>query len=103
MKKGFIEDVYKTTSGKVVKLGIFSDKENVGKLDHAMYSLKESMKWDEKTFGLECDLDVYNIVGNEDSQSVAFLCFFYFSIVILFLSPYKRRTISIWGLWKIKA
>jgi aminopeptidase N len=63
---GFIEDTYKTTSGKTVKLGIFSDKENVAKLDHAMYSLKESMRWDENTFGLECDLDVYNIVATND-------------------------------------
>ena len=63
---GFIEDSYKTTSGKTVKLGIFSDKENVAKLDHAMFSLKESMKWDESTFGLECDLDVYNVVATND-------------------------------------
>ena len=35
----------------------------MSKLDHAMYSLKESMKWDETTFGLECDLDLYNIVA----------------------------------------
>ena len=50
----------------VVKLGIYSDKENEGQLDHAMYSLKESMRWDEDTFGLECDLDVYNIVATND-------------------------------------
>lgn len=37
---GSIHSEYKTTSGKVVQLGIFSDKENVGKLEHAMYSIK---------------------------------------------------------------
>lgn len=63
---GSIRDTYTTKSGRVVQLGIFSDKENVGKLDHAMYSIKESMKWDEETFGLECDLDVYNIVATND-------------------------------------
>lgn len=63
---GFIHDTYTTTSGRVVKLGIYSDKENVDKLDHAMYSLKESMKWDEDTFNLECDLDIYNIVATND-------------------------------------
>lgn len=31
-----------------------------------MYSIKESMKWDEDTFGLECDLDIYNIVATND-------------------------------------
>ena len=63
---GYIESSYKTRSGKNVKLGIFSDPENSGKLDHAMYSIKESMRWDEDTFGLECDLDVYNIVATND-------------------------------------
>jgi aminopeptidase N len=61
-----ISSEYVTLSGRKVKLGIYSDKENVSKLDHAMYSLKESMKWDEQTFGLECDLDVYNIVATND-------------------------------------
>lgn len=63
---GFIRDTYTTKSGRTVQLGIYSDKENVDKLDHAMYSLKESMKWDEDTFNLECDLDVYNVVATND-------------------------------------
>jgi hypothetical protein len=141
---GSIHSEYKTTSGKVVQLGIFSDKENVGelfvlesicslpqftfpflycciavlisyglkmdlnlvdclpssffspspfdlfsfystsytlhsplpfllclvhhpgKLEHAMYSIKRSMQWDEDVFGLECDLDLYNIVATND-------------------------------------
>lgn len=63
---GSIHDEYTTASGRRVKLGIFSDKENAGKLGHAMYSIKESMRWDEEVFGLECDLDVYNIVATND-------------------------------------
>lgn len=63
---GSIHSTYTTTSGRVVKLGIYSDKENIGQLDHAMYSLKESMRWDEDTFGLECDLDIYNVVATND-------------------------------------
>jgi aminopeptidase N len=35
-------------------------------LDWAMESLKASMKWDEDTFGLEYDLDMFNIVAVED-------------------------------------
>jgi aminopeptidase N len=61
-----IHDTYLTMSGRTVQLGIYSDKENGDKLDHAMYSLKESMKWDEDTFGLECDLDIYNVVATND-------------------------------------
>lgn len=61
-----IHDTYVTTSGRHVRLGIYSEKRNAAKLDHAMYSLKRSMIWDEKTFGLECDLDIYNVVATDD-------------------------------------
>lgn len=44
---GSIKSSYTTTSGKDVHLEIFSEKENVNKLDYAMESLKRSMKWDE--------------------------------------------------------
>ena len=60
---GYIEDSYKTTSGRDVKLGVYSEKANVDKLQYAMDSLKRSMKWDEDKFGLEYDLDLYNIVA----------------------------------------
>ncbi|GMI15889.1 hypothetical protein TrLO_g12102 [Triparma laevis f. longispina] len=63
---GSIQDSYVTTSGRKVKLEIFSEKENVGKLDYAMESLKNSMKWDEDKFGLEYDLDIYNVVAVND-------------------------------------
>jgi len=49
-----------------VQLGIYSDKENRDQLEHAMLSLKQSMRWDEDTFGLECDLDTYNVVATND-------------------------------------
>ena len=42
---GSVKDNYTTTSGKEVHLEIFSEKENVNKLGHAMESLKRSMKW----------------------------------------------------------
>lgn len=58
-----LRDTYKTTSGRNVKLEIFVDKGNLDKSHHAMDSLKKSMKWDEDTFGLEYDLDIYMIVA----------------------------------------
>jgi aminopeptidase N len=69
-----IHDTYTTTSGKTIQLGIYSNnfiadtKKNAinQQLSHAMYSIKKSMQWDEDTFGLECDLDVYNIVATND-------------------------------------
>ncbi|KAG5189695.1 aminopeptidase [Tribonema minus] len=63
---GSIKSQYKTMSGRDVKLEIFSEKENVDKLDWAMDSLKASMKWDEDTYGLEYDLDLFNIVAVND-------------------------------------
>ena len=60
---GMVEDYYVTTSGRKVKLQIFVDKGNEYKCGHAMESLKKSMKWDEDTFGLEYDLDIYMIVA----------------------------------------
>jgi len=63
---GSIKDTYTTMSGRKVQLEIFSEHGNVDQLDCAMESLKQSMKWDEDTFGLEYDLDVYNIVAVGD-------------------------------------
>lgn len=61
-----IEDTYTTASGREVLLQIFVEAENISKCDHAMLSLKQSMKWDEEVFGLEYDLDIYMIVAVND-------------------------------------
>ncbi len=61
-----LEDQYKTHSGKPVKLEIYVEPGNLDKCHHAMASVKKSMKWDEDTFGLEYDLDVYMIVATGD-------------------------------------
>ena len=58
-----LSDNYHTGSGRDVALEIFVDKGNLHKAHHAMASLKHSMRWDEKTFGLEYDLDIYMIVA----------------------------------------
>ena len=58
-----LEDTFTTCSGREVKLELFVDKGNLDKAPHAMESLKKSMKWDEDTFGLEYDLDIYMIVA----------------------------------------
>lgn len=66
-KLGMIKDSYITVpSGRNVALQIFSEPHNVHKLNYAMESLKRSMKWDEDKFGLEYDLDIYNIVAVDD-------------------------------------
>ncbi|GAA6171807.1 aminopeptidase N [Colwellia sp. KU-HH00111] len=54
---------YTTCTSREVALEIFVDKGNLHKAEHAMASLKKSMQWDEQTFGLEYDLDIYMIVA----------------------------------------
>jgi len=58
-----LEDSFTTVSGRKVALEIFVDKGNLAKAEHAMVSLQKSMAWDEQTFGLEYDLDIYMIVA----------------------------------------
>ena len=58
-----LTDTFTTCSGKDVVLEIFVDKGNLHKAEHAMVSLKKSMTWDEETFGLEYDLNIYMIVA----------------------------------------
>ncbi|MBT3387735.1 MAG: aminopeptidase N, partial [Desulfobacula sp.] len=66
-----IEDQFITRSGKNIELKIYSEKENIDKCDHAMESLKQAMEWDEKRFGLEYDLDLYQIVAINDFNAGA--------------------------------
>lgn len=60
------ERIFKTSSGRSVALRIFVSEANINKVDFALESLIKSMKWDEDTFGLEYDLDLFNIVAVDD-------------------------------------
>jgi hypothetical protein len=53
-------------TGRTVDLAIYTEAHNIDKCDHAMVSLKASMKWDEDVYGLEYDLDLFNIVAVDD-------------------------------------
>jgi len=58
-----VEESYTTMSGRNVALQIFADKKDLNKLDHAMLSLKNAMRWDEDVYGREYDLDIFMIVA----------------------------------------
>ncbi|KAK3227649.1 hypothetical protein Dsin_007511 [Dipteronia sinensis] len=60
------DDTFKTRSGRQVALRIWTPAQDLPKTAHAMYSLKAAMKWDEDVFGLEYDLDLFNIVAVPD-------------------------------------
>jgi aminopeptidase N len=57
---------FATVSGREIALEIWVERENIDKCEHALASLKRAMKWDEETYGLEYDLDVYMIVAVND-------------------------------------
>lgn len=57
---------FTTMNGREVELNVWVREEDLPRTDHALESLKKSMKWDEETFGREYDLDLYNIVAVSD-------------------------------------
>jgi aminopeptidase N len=59
-------DHFTTQSGREVALAIWVRRGDEDKCGHAMASLKKAMRWDEEVFGLEYDLDVFNIVAVSD-------------------------------------
>ncbi len=61
-----VKDSFTTQSGRVVELGIYVRAGDEDRCAHAMQSLKTSMRWDEDVFGLEYDLDVFNIAAVSD-------------------------------------
>ena len=61
-----VPDRFTTRSGKEVALAIWVRRGDDDKCGHAMASLKKAMRWDEDVFGLEYDLDVFNIVAVSD-------------------------------------
>lgn len=61
-----VQDTYTTSSGREVELYIYVRSGDEGQCGHAMESLKKSMKWDEDVYGLEYDLDLFNVVAVSD-------------------------------------
>jgi len=65
-KLDYIEEPFKTASGHKVMLRIFVEPDKTQLAHYAMDALKRSMRWDEKVFGCEYDLDVFHIVAVSD-------------------------------------
>jgi aminopeptidase N len=60
------EEQFKLKSGRKVLLQVWVEEGNLDKTQHAMDSLKHSIRWDEARFGLELDLDRFMIVAVGD-------------------------------------
>jgi aminopeptidase N len=63
---GSIASTFRTMSGREVDLRIYVEPGKEERAHWAMDSLKRSMRWDERRFGREYDLDVFNIVAVSD-------------------------------------
>ena len=59
-------DGFTTMSGKTVTLAIWVRPGDEHKCAFAMEALKKSMAWDEKVYGREYDLEVFNVVAVDD-------------------------------------
>ncbi len=59
-------DRFTTASGRHVDLRIYVEHGKQDRCAYAMDSLKRAMRWDERRFGLEYDLDLFNIVAVSD-------------------------------------
>ncbi len=63
---GSIASTFRTMSGREVDLRIYVEPGKESRAHWAMDALKRSMRWDERRFGREYDLDVFNIVAVSD-------------------------------------
>ena len=59
-----VEDSFTTMSGREVALKIYAEHKNIDRCDFAMASLKRHEVG--RGAGLECDLDLFNIVAVDD-------------------------------------
>ncbi|MEG3144606.1 aminopeptidase N [Sphingomonas sp. RT2P30] len=55
-----------TASGREVALGIWVRPADLSRTGHALAALQMAMAWDERVYGREYDLDVFNIVAVDD-------------------------------------
>jgi len=60
---GSIHDGFTTMSGRKIALDIYVEHGNEPRARYAMDALKRAMKWDERAYGREYDLDIFMIVA----------------------------------------
>jgi aminopeptidase N len=63
---GRVGKTFTTMSGREVELAIYVEPGKESRADYALDALERSMRWDERVFGREYDLDVFNIVAVSD-------------------------------------
>lgn len=61
-----VADTFTTMSGRRVDIAVYVEPGKAGDAAYALDALKRSMAWDERVFGREYDLDVFNVVAVSD-------------------------------------
>jgi aminopeptidase N len=61
-----IERAYRTGDGRDVTLRIFAEADAVHGCTYAMDALERAMRWDERTYGRNYDLGIFNVVATHD-------------------------------------
>jgi len=57
---------YVTANGRAVQLHIWAEADVIDRCHYAMDALVRSMRWDEKAYGRNYDLDVFHVVATHD-------------------------------------
>jgi aminopeptidase N len=61
-----IERPYRTAEGRDVRLRIYAESDVIGRCHFAMDALERAMRWDERAYGRNYDLAVFNIAATHD-------------------------------------
>lgn len=61
-----VADRFTTMSGRAVDVAVYVEPGKAADATYALDALKRSMAWDERVFGREYDLDVFNVVAVSD-------------------------------------
>ncbi len=61
-----IERAYRTADGRDVTLRIWAESDAIDGCRYAMDALERAMRWDERTYGRNYDLSVFNVVATHD-------------------------------------
>ncbi len=65
-KLSCLEDQFETMNRRIVRLKFYARAQDIAKCAHAMSALKQAMRWDERVYGREYDLDLFNVVAVDD-------------------------------------
>jgi len=61
-----VAEPYRTAGGRDVEIAVYVEPGKADRAAYALDALRRSMRWDERVFGRDYDLDVFNVVAVSD-------------------------------------